>query len=589
MRRGGFALRATTTVLAGVALAFGGVLVAVAPAHAADFPDVDTELELNAAIDYAVDNPGDPVVVSIVDDFTLLTGISPLTAGSVTINGDGHTISGDAVATFESTGSSTLALTNLALDFTNVSAAIEASGDPGVPATSPTVSLTGVDITVDVFATGVLTTDSAFSANDLMVTGGSFGIAISASFGEVSLSDVSSVNADSCGIQVGLEGDSVLAATRLTVTGADCTGLELVALDTAAATISDSVFAGNGGAVELFNTGTGTITMTGSTLMGSTTGPQLDARSMVGDIMVSNSTISGALDTGTGLAPVYVLPLDGDITFSHSTITGNTVSTTPVVEVGGCGCGAGVGVTTFDHTIIGGNPGTSATAPDLFADSGEILAVNWSLIGSVDPLDTTTLDAIATGSGNLFDPSVAIAPELGALAMNGGVTPTHLPNGTSPVINAGDATFAPPPATDQRGAARISGGIIDIGAVEVQFNPTLVLSRTTTAVGDQVTLTGTGLPADTTFTMVFNSTPVTLGTAASNASGGLAFAFTVPTSVPAGAHTVTATLAGNVVGSAAITVTGLPDTGVDTTSTTLFAALLLLVGTGAVLLRRRRA
>jgi len=33
-------------------------------------------------------------------------------------------------------------------------------------------------------------------------------------------------------------------------------------------------------------------------------------------------------------------------------------------------------------------------------------------------------------------------------------------------VNAGDPAFAPPPATDQRGVARVIGGRIDIGAVE---------------------------------------------------------------------------------------------------------------------------
>ena len=74
---------------------------------------------------------------------------------------------------------------------------------------------------------------------------------------------------------------------------------------------------------------------------------------------------------------------------------------------------------------------------------------------------TATINSIA---GNI----IGTDPQLGALANNGGPTQTHLPAATSPVINAGDPAFVPPPATDQRGFARVIGGRVDMGAV----NPT---------------------------------------------------------------------------------------------------------------------
>src|SRR5262249_31047398 len=49
---------------------------------------------------------------------------------------------------------------------------------------------------------------------------------------------------------------------------------------------------------------------------------------------------------------------------------------------------------------------------------------------------------------------------------NGGPTRTQLPAASSPAVNAGNPAFAPPPAADQRGLARVSDGRIDIGAVE---------------------------------------------------------------------------------------------------------------------------
>jgi hypothetical protein len=61
-------------------------------------------------------------------------------------------------------------------------------------------------------------------------------------------------------------------------------------------------------------------------------------------------------------------------------------------------------------------------------------------------------------------------PLLGAVADNGGLTPTRLPGPGSPLIDAIDLGGCgdPSPATDQRGIARPQGAGCDIGAVEVE-------------------------------------------------------------------------------------------------------------------------
>ena len=68
------------------------------------------------------------------------------------------------------------------------------------------------------------------------------------------------------------------------------------------------------------------------------------------------------------------------------------------------------------------------------------------------------------GANNL----VGVDPLLGPLANNGGPTLTHQPLPGSPVIDAGDPAIPSPPATDQRGFARIFGAAVDLGSVEVQ-------------------------------------------------------------------------------------------------------------------------
>ena len=71
-----------------------------------------------------------------------------------------------------------------------------------------------------------------------------------------------------------------------------------------------------------------------------------------------------------------------------------------------------------------------------------------------------------TGTGDQTNTN----PMLGPLQDNGGLTFTHALLTGSPANNAGDPTFTPPPAYDQRGPGydRVVNGRIDIGSFEVQ-------------------------------------------------------------------------------------------------------------------------
>ena len=577
--------------LAGFVLALGGALVATAPAHATDFPDVDSESELNDAIGHAVANPGDPVVVDISGDFSIASGLLPLTDGSLTVHGNGHTISATSVsgAGFEVSGASLLAIDGTTFDFYESGPIVTSLGTPADPASSPTVTISGVVATAGSFDIAFDIADTAFSMTTTTIHDSEGGIAGIFSFGTISLQDVTVLDAVYCGIDAYVMEDSALVADRLTIRGAGCTGLSITALDDASATVTASTFADNHSGIVVENASTGTVEISDSTVSGSTDAEGFAALAFTGTTRLTNSTITGGLDSG--YPAVSAIIEDGDVVVAQSTVTDNAVSASPVLAAGGsCGCG-GTGAFILDHTVVAGNTGTGVGAPDLLVDTdaGAASAVSWSLVGTVDPSDAATLALVEDPAGhNLFDAASAIDPDLGPLALNGGTTPNHLPNATSPVVNTGDPAFAPPPATDQRGSARVSGGIVDIGSVEVQFTPTLVLSRVTTAVGDQVTATGAGFPADTAFTIVFNSDPVTLGTATSNASGGFSFGFAVPASASAGAHTVTASLGTVVLASAAIDVSGLPDTGSDESVAAAIGVLMLLAGAGTIAFSRRR-
>ncbi|WP_431198117.1 esterase-like activity of phytase family protein [Leifsonia xyli] len=177
--------------------------------------------------------------------------------------------------------------------------------------------------------------------------------------------------------------------------------------------------------------------------------------------------------------------------------------------------------------------------------------------------------------------------------------------GTREVLWSDDGVYGAGPGSATEGHALYSGRIscdLQLGAQGVSDPGTpaaaLSLSLGSAQVGDRITATGSHFTPGTQVSFVFNSTPVALGTATVAPDGTLTFSFSVP-SVPAGAHTVTASVGGTVVASAAITVTaaaataaGDPGALASTGSTAPLApigiALALLVGGGALFAVRRR-
>ncbi len=91
-----------------------------------------------------------------------------------------------------------------------------------------------------------------------------------------------------------------------------------------------------------------------------------------------------------------------------------------------------------------------------------------------------------TAAGGGFDPTdlTNVDPMLGGLASNGGPTQTMALMAGSPAIGHGSATIDVPgvitqlPATDQRGYSRTSGGAVDIGAVQYQYDLAVTGSET---------------------------------------------------------------------------------------------------------------
>jgi predicted outer membrane repeat protein len=216
----------------------------------------------------------------------------------------------------------------------------------------------------------------------------------------------------------------------------------------------------------------GDLTIESSTISGNTVGFEGGGISISEtNVRILDSTISGnqAGDTGGGISNGAIF-IGGNLQIINSTISGNqarlgggifsgpdlllrltTVSNnTATTRGGGLLAGNSLETVQLDHSIL-----ANGTPDDLDSFEPTLLAANYTLI---ETLGITPV----TGVNNL----IGVDPLLGPLANNEGPTLTHRPLPGSPVLDAGDPAIANPPATDQRGSARIVGPAVDLGSVE---------------------------------------------------------------------------------------------------------------------------
>jgi hypothetical protein len=229
--------------------------------------------------------------------------------------------------------------------------------------------------------------------------------------------------------------------------------------------ISTSIQAGNGAS--------GIININNSTLSNNTSdasGAGLAFFNSDGSVAtINNSTITGnaAAIAGGGVA----VGRDFSLNLNQSTISANSAAGIYLNDGGG---GISIydelSVVTMSGTIVSGNTSAVVGAADFGlyqydgSETGSFTATN-SLIGEVDSRIT------ANGTNNVTTTN----PLLGALANNGGPTKTMAPLAGSPAIDAGPnpvATFTGN-QFDQRGPGfpRVVGGLVDIGAFEIQPAP----------------------------------------------------------------------------------------------------------------------
>lgn len=225
-------------------------------------------------------------------------------------------------------------------------------------------------------------------------------------------------------------------------------------------TISDSTIsgnqaptaAGNGGGVFFYRSSAGvTVAVQRSTISGNSVGRAgggIFFYKGSGILRIEDATIANntAGTSGGGIFDRGPFAGTAQLQIEESTITGNTAATS------GGNLSVTVVPTTIRNTVIAN--GTSPSGPDA-ATGATNVTMNYSLLENVS-------GATFAGANNL----TGVDPNLGPLQDNGGPTFTERPNSGSPLIDAGDPAFVPPPATDQRGLARVFNGRIDIGSLE---------------------------------------------------------------------------------------------------------------------------
>lgn len=225
----------------------------------------------------------------------------------------------------------------------------------------------------------------------------------------------------------------------------------------------NSTLAGNGGGA-CFASGTSGTTLLGCTFNANTAvGVGGGVAFLAGGVSstVINCTLSGntAANGGGGLCAYALSSTSGVVNLTNCTIEGNTATTSSnghgiYVSAGGAALNV-----TYRNCIISGT-GTPQAA---MSGTGATLTSQNNNICS---------DASANLSGANDLPNTN--PNLAALAYNGGLTQTHMPNTGSPAIDKG--RFITGVTTDQRGATRpyddgsvpnaSNGDGSDIGAVE---------------------------------------------------------------------------------------------------------------------------
>jgi CSLREA domain-containing protein len=276
-------------------------------------------------------------------------------------------------------------------------------------------------------------------------------------------------------------------------------------------TLLDSVITGNSGSEGGAILDYGPLVIRNSSLINNTGGrpPDVPCANTAGAISVSanspvnitNTTISGNIATGCGYNNGGIMMFDGRLHLTSSTVTNNNSTGSS----SGAVAGGSVTPAVIRNSIIAGN---STNRPDV---SGSFISEGFNLIGRRGSVTAFNQPTDQTGTN-----ASPLSPGLGALANNGGTTPTHAVLPGSAALDKGNSFGL---AADQRGRPRpfddpdtanaLGGDGSDTGAYEATVAYLTVtggpLSFTDTLVGafsaeQTYTVSGANLSGDVTIT-----------------------------------------------------------------------------------------
>ncbi|HMP77103.1 MAG TPA: choice-of-anchor Q domain-containing protein [Kiritimatiellia bacterium] len=206
-----------------------------------------------------------------------------------------------------------------------------------------------------------------------------------------------------------------------------------------------------------------------------------------GTIEIHHSTIhhntggdGGASDVDGGAAGDGAVWNSGLALLRSSTISDNAggiggagdVGDDGASSVGGAWWNSDFGEALLVHATLADNE--AGIARGVFNDGGSVsldhVIVSHDSAGEIFLLAPVLMESIddATLSGAVDELLTGEDPMLGELALLGGATPVRRLKPLSPAVNAGDPAITNGPDVDQRGASRIEGGRIDLGAYELQ-------------------------------------------------------------------------------------------------------------------------
>ncbi|MGC3960617.1 MAG: choice-of-anchor Q domain-containing protein [Verrucomicrobiota bacterium] len=235
-------------------------------------------------------------------------------------------------------------------------------------------------------------------------------------------------------------------------------------------TLAGNSVAGSGAGGAIHNKGQ--LTLNGCTLFANTAAFAGAINNNNAICTLKNCTFSGNSATN-GNGGAIDNAFSATLNLLHCTFNGNSAT------------GNGGGIDNYQSQINLTNT--------IIAGSASHDIYNWS--GSAINFGGSNIVQVLGNGGTVLGGSTirAVNPLLGALANNGGPTRTLLPQGGSPAIDAGVNSFAASLATDQRGQLRLSGGFVDIGAVEVR-SPILTTLPASGVTTNAATLNGTVNP-----------------------------------------------------------------------------------------------